>query len=114
MYRLESELERLKKASGKGEELQLRWVPDANSAKEGEVCGRTVYIYSETVNEAVKTLRHEFFDYLICKAIEPYQEIVNGLLAILSEKAYRKKEKIVESILSVLESSPSHKDLAVL
>lgn len=114
MDRLESELERLKKVSGKGREMQLRWVPDANSTKQGEVQGITVYIYSETINEAIKTLRHEFFDYLICKAVEPYQDMVNGLLAVLSERAYRKKEEIVESVLRVLESSPSHKDLAVL
>lgn len=104
MDRLESELELLKAVSGKGRELQLRWIPDINSTKEGEVCGRTVYIYSEKIDKAVQTLRHEFLDYLVCKAIEPYQEIVNGLLAVLSERAYGKKEEVVESILKMLES----------
>ncbi len=112
--RLESELERLKKISGKGCELQLRWIPNANSTKEGEVRGGTVYIYSTSINEAIQTLRHEFLDYLICKAVEPYQNIVNGLLASLSERAYRGKEEVVESVLKILERSPSHKDLAVV
>ncbi|MGI0070264.1 MAG: hypothetical protein ACREA3_05195 [Nitrosotalea sp.] len=114
MDRLEEELAWLRAVSGKGKELQVRWIPDINSTKEGEVCGRTVYIYSETIDKAVQTLRHEFLDYLVCNTIEPYQELVNALLAVLSEKAYRRKEEVIESILKILQSPLSHKDLAVL
>lgn len=114
MDRLEAELEHLKAVSGMGGELQVRWIPDINSTKEGEVRGRTVYIYSVSIDEAIETLRHEFLDYLICKTVEPYQEMVNALLAVLSEKAYRKKEEVVESILKILGSPFPHKDLAVL
>ena len=111
---LKEELTRLVQQSGDTSDLDVVWVPRINSIKEGEVIGKTIFVYSQDPREAIKTLRHEFVDYLLCKAIEPYQDIVNALLAVLSEKAYRKKEQIVESILKVLESPLSHKDLAVL
>lgn len=111
---LKEELSRLTRQSGHEDILDVIWVPRIDSAKEGEVVGSTVFVYSPDPVQAIKTLRHEFMDYLVCKAVEPYQDMVNALLSILSEKAYRKKEEVVESILKILEAPLSHKDLAVL
>ena len=52
--------------------------------------------------EAVETLRHEFLDYCISKAIEPYKEVTNRLIRIMNENAYRKKEGIVEALNKLL------------
>lgn len=111
---LKEELARLTQQSGHGNCLDVAWIPRIDSAKEGEVVGNTIFVYSQDSGQAIETLRHEFVDYLICKAIEPYQDIVNALLSVLSEKSYRKKEEIVESILKILECPLSHKNLAVL
>ncbi len=111
---LKQELGRLVQLSGDGNDLGLAWVPRIDYAKEGEVVGKTIFVYSQDPSQAIKTLRHEFVDYLVCKAVEPYQELVNVLLSVISEKAYRKKEEIVESILKMLEAPLPYKNLAVL
>ncbi len=110
---LERELERLKRLSGKGQGLKVRWIPRADSQKEGEVCGDTILVYSYNISDAIKTLRHEFLDYLVCSVIRPYMDMTNTLLALFSEKAYKRKEEIVESVLGILDGSSPHKDLAV-
>lgn len=104
---LERELDRLKQLSDMGKNLRIVWLPSHNSKKEGEVVGRTIYIYSTSIHEALQTLRHEFIDYLVCKAIEPYQKLANVLLSLISEQAYRKKEKVVEALLRILDEPPS-------
>jgi len=111
---LKEELARLIQQSRDGNGLDVVWVPRIDSAKEGEVVGKTIFVYSPDPRQAIETLRHEFVDYLVCKAVEPYQDLVNALLSVLSEKAYRKKEEIVESILKILKAPLSHKDLSVL
>ncbi len=111
---LNEELARLMQQSGDSNDLDVVWVPRIDSAKEGEVVGKTIFVYSPDPRQAIETLRHEFVDYLVCRAVEPYQDMVNALLSVLSEKAYRKKEEVVESILKILEAPLSHKDLAVL
>lgn len=111
---LKEELARLIQQSRDGNSLDVAWVPRIDSVKEGEVVGKTIFVYSQDSVQAIETLRHEFVDYLVCKAIEPYRDLVNALLSVLSEKAYRKKEEIVDSILKMLECPLSHKNLAVL
>ncbi len=43
---LREELDRLKKESGANADLEVLWIPRADSAKEGEVIGSRIYIYS--------------------------------------------------------------------
>ncbi|MDE1767147.1 MAG: hypothetical protein KGI27_12880 [Thaumarchaeota archaeon] len=111
---LKEELVRLIKQSGDDNGLDVAWIPRIDSSKEGEVVGKTIFVYSQDPVQAIETLRHEFVDYLVCKAMKPYQDMVNALLSVLSEKTYRKKEEVVESILKMLECPLSHKNLAVL
>ncbi|MEM3018835.1 MAG: hypothetical protein QXO92_01140, partial [Candidatus Bathyarchaeia archaeon] len=70
---------------------------------EGEVRGSTVYVYSKDREKALETLRHEFLDFLVGKAIEPYREAANALIKMVNDLAYRRKERIVEALRRLLD-----------
>ncbi len=95
---LQEELENLKNISGLGSDLSLVWAPDPGKALSGEVKGSTVYIYDEIEMQALDTLRHEFFDYCVSQAIQPYRQVTNTLIKLLNENAYKRKEEIVEGL----------------
>jgi hypothetical protein len=100
--RLEDELERLRQATGMGHGLGVKWFPDGGSKLSGEVREGVVYIYDESEAEALQTLRHEFLDYLVSQAIEPYKDITNRLIKHVTEDAYKKKEKVVEALARLI------------
>ena len=104
---LEKEMERLKARTGIKTDFKVVWAPKADSKKEGEVVGNTIFVYSLDVDEALQTLQHEFVDVVVSSAIEPYLELVNTLLSAISEDAYKKKEKAVETLLRLLIDKPS-------
>ncbi len=104
---LEEELERLKARTGIKTDFKVIGAPKADSKKEGEVVGNTIFVYSSDVDEALQTLQHEFVDVVVSSAIEPYLELVNTLLSAISEDAYKKKEKAVEMLLRLLIDKPS-------
>jgi len=99
--RLWEELKRLQEMLGCGYDLKLIWAPSPASELEGEVKGRTMYIYSETLKAAIKTLRHEFLDYAVTQLIEPYKEVTNALIALINRQAYTRKERLVEALASL-------------
>jgi hypothetical protein len=99
---LEEELERLKARAGMKTDFKVVWAPKADSKKEGEVVGDTIFIYSLDVNGALQTLRHEFVDVIVSSAIQPYLKLINVLLSTISEDAYKKKEEVVEMLLKLL------------
>jgi hypothetical protein len=99
---LEKELERLKARTGIKTEFKVVWSPKADSKKEGEVVGNTIFVYSLGVDEALQTLQHEFVDIIVSSAIQPYLKLVNVFLSTISEDAYRKKEEAVEKLLKLL------------
>ena len=93
---LDRELERLQRLLDSGYDLRVSWMPRSDSALEGEVKSDVIFIYSECEEDAVQTLRHEFLDFLVSQATEPYNELVNaqrlvitGLLDLIQEKAYQ-------------------------
>ena len=90
---LKEELDRLKKKSGINANFEVLWIPKTTSAKEGEAIGNKIYIYSTNFSDALETLRHEFFDAMICSATTPYLDLINVLLSVISEKAYQKKRR---------------------
>jgi hypothetical protein len=94
---LETELERLKHLLGLGHHLMVKWTPKDGKLS-GEVNGNCIYIYEGEEKPALETLRHEFLDYAISQAIEPYKEVTNRLILMVNESAYRKKEKLVEAL----------------
>ena len=101
--RLEAELERLKRFSGLGLELNLVWKPNSDGALSGEVKNSSVYVYEVDAKKAVDTLRHEFLDYCVSQAIQPYKEVANRLIRVINEDAYGKKERIVEALVKLLD-----------
>jgi len=96
--RLREELRRLQALLGCGYDLKLVWAPGHDSSLDGEVKGRILYIYSRNQRQALKTLRHEFFDYSISQLIEPYRDVTNALIGLINRQAYARKERLVESL----------------
>ena len=95
---LREELENLKRMTGLGSGLSLIWAPDSLNPLAGEVKGNTVYIYDIIERRAIDTLHHEFFDYCVSEAIQPYREVANVLMKLVNEYAYKRKEEIVEGL----------------
>jgi len=100
--RLEAELERLKRFSGLGLELKVVWKPSPDGTLSGEVKNNVIYVYEVDEEKAVDTLRHEFLDYCVSQAIQPYKEVTNKLIRMINEDAYRRKERIVEALVKLL------------
>lgn len=98
---LKKELENLEQMTGTKTRYKIIWIPK-DSAKEGEVVGNTIYVYSTNFTDALETLRHEFFDALVSSVSKPYLDLVNALLSVISEKAYQKKEEVVESLVGMM------------
>jgi len=42
-------------------------------------------------------------DYAISKIVEPYKEVANRLIMFINEEAYRRKERLVEALIRLLE-----------
>jgi len=100
--RLEAELEQLKRLSGIGFELKVVWEPSTDRVLSGEVKNNSVFVYEVDEEKAVKTLRHEFLDYCISQAIQPYKDVSNMLIRVVNDDAYKRKERIVEALMKLL------------
>jgi hypothetical protein len=106
---LEEELSRLIGILGLGLELRVVWKPGRvrrsaeGVALSGEVQGSTIIIYEEDEAEALKALKHEFLDYVISHEVEaPYKDLVNRLIDSFQAETYRRKERLVERLISVI------------
>jgi len=100
---LENELERLKSIAKAGYHLKVKWVPDASKELSGEVKDGTIIVYDHDENEALKTLRHEFLDACLSELIEPYKEVTNKLISIVNQIAYKRKERLIETLSMTFE-----------
>ncbi|MDH3779365.1 MAG: hypothetical protein OES15_00770 [Nitrosopumilus sp.] len=100
-----TELERLQRISGHMHNFDVVWFPQNNSEIEGKVEGNTITIYSQNITDAIDTLQHEFVDYIISQVIKPYITLVNSLMGIITKEAYETKEKSVEALLNLINSS---------
>jgi len=96
------ELERLKELTGVGLELDVVWKPSDEKAILGEIKDKVIYIYEVRKEKVIDILRHEFIDFCISEAIEPYRAVTNKLIKSINEDAYRQKEKIVEALKKLL------------
>jgi len=103
--RLEVELEHLKKLSGLGSELRVIWEPSSHETLAGQVKNGLIHVYEVDEKKAVETLRHEFLDYCVSQAVEPYRRITNRLISMVNEEAYRAKEGVVEGLVRLLRAS---------
>ena len=76
--------------------------PNDSSSLEGEVKGKTIYIYSKELGKAIATLKHELLDYTVSKLIEPYQKITNTMIALINDDCYKRKEVLVDGLSKLL------------
>lgn len=95
---LEEDLEKLKRFFGVGSELSVLWLPGKSQRLSGEVSGKAILIYEESLDRAKKVLVHEFLDYIISGVVKPYRDLLNALIKMENEKAYRRKEEVVENL----------------
>ena len=97
--RLERELKNLKTTFGLDPLLKVTWMPSSDGSLSGEVKGKSIRIYEMEEEKALQTLRHEVIDYLICDVIKPYKKVTNGLIKVINEEAYQRKERFIEVLL---------------
>jgi len=102
--KLNEELKKLQSLLNQGYELKVVWTPKQDSNLDGEVKGKIIHVYSQSLDEALKTLRHEFLDFAISEIIEPYKQVANSMIVLVNKQAYERKEKLVESLASLLSS----------
>ncbi|RLI46747.1 hypothetical protein DRO69_02410 [Candidatus Bathyarchaeota archaeon] len=101
--KLKGELEKLKMNSGMGHELRVRWLPNPNLDRHGEVKGDVICIYDEHEERAILTLKHEFIDYHISKEIvKPLIKYINMQKCLIEDLIYSRKERLVKRILKLL------------
>ena len=107
--KLEAELRRLQETFRVGWNLKVRWLPCEDKPKSplgnnplsGQIVGNTIYIYEKEESQALDTLIHEFFDWLVSTRIEkPYKQLINKLIEFFEGQMYLEKEKLVESFVS--------------
>jgi len=100
--KLREELERLKAKAGLDLDLKVVLEPDAECELSGRVEGKTIYIYECDEERALDALRHEFIDYIVSRAVEPYKEAANKMIQFVNEAAYKRKEEAVEALKKLL------------
>jgi len=105
IVKLEEELERLKRLFNMGYELEVRWIPNPYSKLSGEVKDGKLIVYEEDPEDALVTLRHEFIDYVLSRLVSPYRDVANALIKLVTNRAYREKENIVNALLKVLDQT---------
>lgn len=108
--KLDEELERLKRLSGLGTELSVKWHPDGGNPLAGEVIGKTIQVYEADEAKAMENLRHEFLDYNVSQAIIPYKAFANLLVKQLNAEAYKQKEIVVEGLIKLLSAKTTEKE----
>jgi len=102
--KLRSELGRLKSVTGLGHNLEVSWFPDEASDKHGEVKGDIFFIYDSDAATAIRTLKHEFLDYLIThEIIDPLVRQINSQKRLIESLVYERKEIIVERFIDLLD-----------
>lgn len=107
--RLEEELAKMQGKLGMNLDLTVLWRPGQvrrsvdGEALSGEVQGSTILVYEEDEAEALKTLKHEFLDYIISHEVEaPYKDLINRLIGAFQAEAYRRKERLVERLSTII------------
>ena len=105
---LEKELRRLQEVAGIGHELSVNWLPDQGQySKEGrhirgQVKDRNISIYDSDMSEAQETLKHEFLESLIDKAIQPYRDMINLFLTQVDSEFYLKRETVIRALIKII------------
>jgi hypothetical protein len=110
--KLEEELARLIHKYGRGKELAVYHQPktvtgtvvDEEAVFQGEVKGREIYVYDKILEEALNTLDHEYFEYIIDVVfIRRHQNLFNAIMKGVTEyfdkELYQDKEAYIETLV---------------
>lgn len=114
---LSKELRDLVAATSLCSKLKVCYAPQENSTLDGEVKNNTIWIYCSSKEKAIRTLRHEFVDWLIVEAIRPYEQLtnlqrvaINAIFRHVQEQAYHQKEAVVEALLKLIQTDTGGKN----
>ena len=99
---LDEELDRCKRVLGVGSELRVRWLPNGSRQLSGEVRGKVILIYEEDEQAALETLKHEYLDWAISQVIDIHSKVTNKLISLINEEAYGRKERLVDSLATLI------------
>jgi hypothetical protein len=102
---LEQVLRRLQTQLGLSLNLDVQWQPNSDGDLCGEIKNGTIFVYEITKDKAIATLIHEVVDFCISEAIEPYRKVTNMLIQILNTEAYRRKERIVDALIKLINTN---------
>ncbi|MFH0748845.1 MAG: hypothetical protein V1915_02850 [Candidatus Bathyarchaeota archaeon] len=93
--RLEKELERLKSKFGLAGHLSVVWDPRPSSEEvHGMVRNSTIFVFDTELEEALRTLKHEFIEYILTQEfLEP---------RLFEAKAHRRADALVDIIARLL------------
>ncbi|MHA1581997.1 MAG: hypothetical protein ACTSYM_05855 [Candidatus Baldrarchaeia archaeon] len=100
---LDKTLLKLKSKVKEGLDLEVLWIPDKFNEKSGEIRDKVIYIYENDPVEAVRTLKHEFIEYLLNRYSSLHKKVINKLLELIEEVLYREKEKVIKNIIKLME-----------
>jgi len=106
-FRLEAELEKLKRIMGLGFEVKVRWLPGEIKFKDGkkleeEVIGNTIFVYEENPTRAKTLLAHGFAEWILNQHTKKYRLLINKLIEVFEQIQYEEKEKIVDAISKLI------------
>lgn len=101
---LVAELDRLKDMYNTGHNLGIHYLPAADRRNKrgnrllGEVQGSTILLYEEDEQKALRTLMHEFVEYMIKQSAAGYLLVINKQKEIIERLLYERDEELVERI----------------
>jgi len=117
---LEEELKRLVDKFGFGRELSIVWLPATEGLAEmfgekkelsGEVVGTKIVIYEHFLHRALRTLDHEFFEYILHKnLVRPYANLLEGMERAFQKTIYENKEAFIEVLCDMEERERNNND----
>jgi len=111
---LEKELHRLAVKYGRGKELRVVHDPrdvtgtiiDQTLNIKGEVVDHTIFVYDESLEEALDTLTHEYFEYVfdvvfIRRHQNLFNAMIEGFTKAFEKEFYADKEGYIETLVAV-------------
>ncbi|MEM3389728.1 MAG: hypothetical protein QW491_10000 [Thermoproteota archaeon] len=117
---LEKLLEKLKKKTNLGLELEVEWIPGyVKHSKEGrilrgEILGNKILVYDQSLKDAKETLVHEFVEYLLTLQTRPYRNLVTALvgalISVVEDQAYDQRDKVAKAVTKLI-FLPNFEDL---
>jgi hypothetical protein len=102
--RLQSELKQLQSKFNIGYELTIHYLPGQyrtgqnGTTISGEIINNTILIYDLDEESALKTLNHEFFEYMLVPIIDQYRKVINKLIETISQMLYDRREEVVNRL----------------